>query len=61
MKAFSVKLQHYGQYRLILTIECVVVTKGHTYYLNKLAALSMYDLLLPPGTAWLNEMRLLWV
>ena len=54
-KAFSVKLQSYGLYRLILTLECLVLTKGHTYYVNKPATLSMYDLLLPPGIKRVNR------
>ena len=49
MKTFSAKLQNHGLYRLILTLECLVVIKRHTYYLNKHIALSMCDLLLPPG------------
>ena len=49
VKAFYVKLQNYGLYRIILNFECLVVTLGHTYYLNKPAGLSVYDLLLPPG------------
>ena len=48
-KAFSVKLQSYGLCRLILTLYCLVVTKGHTYYLNKPVTLSKYEFLLPPG------------
>ena len=41
-KILSVKLQSYGLYRLILTLSFLVVTKGHTHYLDKLPALSMY-------------------
>ena len=40
-KAFSVKLQRYSLYKLILTHWCLVVTKDHTHYLSKPAALSM--------------------
>ena len=47
VQAFCVKLQNYGLYRIILNFECLVVTLGHTYYLNKPAGLSVYDLLLP--------------
>ena len=47
VQAFCVKLQNYGLYRIILNFECLVVTLGHTYYLNKPAGLSVYDFLLP--------------
>ena len=53
-KAFSVKLQSYGLHILILILLCLVVTKGHIYYLNKPGVLSMFDFLLPPGIVGLT-------
>ena len=47
---FSAKLQSYIVYTNFKHLMSgVVVLKGHTYYLNKPAALSMYGLLLSPG------------
>ena len=34
-----------------------MVTKGHIYYLNKPAALSMYYLFLPPDIKWLTGLH----
>ena len=45
-KILHTKASSFSGYSLILTLYGLMVTKGHTYYLNKSAALSMYDLLL---------------